>query len=596
MSLPTFALFDQDLDQTIAERGRKYFRKGRVHELAETEDGVWRALVQGTEAYDTTITIKDGAIVHHRCNCPYDLGQYCKHELAVLYAICEQSGEPVREVHGENVPNSQQPKKRSALKQIEDATGNLTPEQLRQIVIEQAVSDQTLRARLVEATPSSDKVQTYDRKEEYIDIIRACMDDNADRHGFIGWHEAHEASRAAHELCGAAQRHLESKQYGDALPIGQALIEAIYPDLGHMDDSNGEFGSCIECGWEILRSIGEHVPPTSDIGTQLFNYCLKQAGRKEYDGWSVDRDFLSIAQSLTHSEERLEELFQIIDTVLLASGNDQDDDNLLQQTRDYFREQNAEDAARIKLIALRTLGKTADADALIQSTLAYPDIRELHLHDLVESGAYEKAKQIAWEGIERTKYPGIVRKFEEWLVTIAEKESDIETVQVFLKQFFLERMEMDAYRRWKQSYDDDRLWQKACEEIIRHLREKDVVSVLLAIFQEEDRWEDFRDCVIRHAKHLQKGGSHYEHAFTFLLRYEDEMMERFQDEFAPLALASIQPYLTKSTGRATYQEICRCLRRLRKRGYEDGVTNVCEKLRVQFKNRPALLEELEKVA
>jgi len=29
----------------------------------------------------------DGEILHHCCDCPYDWGEYCKHEVAVLLAI-----------------------------------------------------------------------------------------------------------------------------------------------------------------------------------------------------------------------------------------------------------------------------------------------------------------------------------------------------------------------------------------------------------------------------------------------------------------------------------------------------------------------------
>ena len=83
--------FDRELNETIVKRGKDYFRNGYVKDLEEIDDGIWRALVEGSEVYDTTITIVSGGITKHRCSCPYDLGQFCKHEVAVLYTIRERT-------------------------------------------------------------------------------------------------------------------------------------------------------------------------------------------------------------------------------------------------------------------------------------------------------------------------------------------------------------------------------------------------------------------------------------------------------------------------------------------------------------------------
>ncbi|MBQ1287690.1 MAG: hypothetical protein IIY22_03950, partial [Erysipelotrichaceae bacterium] len=75
----------------ILERGRDYYREGRVSDLKEA-DGTVSAKVAGF--YTVQIRIdEDGRIAHMSCDCPYAAeGRNCKHEAAVLFACEERSG------------------------------------------------------------------------------------------------------------------------------------------------------------------------------------------------------------------------------------------------------------------------------------------------------------------------------------------------------------------------------------------------------------------------------------------------------------------------------------------------------------------------
>ena len=86
--------FEQVAGTTIAQRGRTYFRSGRVLSCVEEEGEAGavevEAVVQGTERYMVRMTVdEDGTIHGHRCSCPYD-GTMCKHEVAVLYYLREK--------------------------------------------------------------------------------------------------------------------------------------------------------------------------------------------------------------------------------------------------------------------------------------------------------------------------------------------------------------------------------------------------------------------------------------------------------------------------------------------------------------------------
>lgn len=467
--MTTLASFDRELNETIVKRGFEYYRKGRVKDLEQVDDDVWRALVEGSEVYDVKITIAQDNVKQHLCSCPYDLGEFCKHEIAVLYAIRG-------DIHGEHLGDKddkilKRKKKYKTIKEeIQEAVGKFTEQELRWIVIDHAIENEKLRRKILLAVPPPANVSAVSKKNSYIRIIRSCMRENADR-GFIGYYEAGPASEAAHNLIEKAYEYIDKNDYANALLIGQALLEAIYPELGSIDDSNGEFGSCIEEAWHILQTIAEKVPPAGPLGNELFSYTLGQVGKEMYADWSVEDDFFTIAALLTFNDERQKQLFQSIDQTLLSPRKNEDSDN-------WLNEHRAENATCIKLKVLRQLGKNEEADVLMRETIKYPEIREQYLEKLFAKGKFDKAKDIAEEGIiiaKEKKHVGIVRKFEEWLCRIAEAEGDVPKVRVLLRRFFLDGRHHghEDYESLKKSFENDPVgWEKEYEYLVTALKKK----------------------------------------------------------------------------------------------------------------------------
>ena len=82
--------FEQMAGPVIAQRGRNYFRSGRVTECVE-ENGEVKAVVMGSERYKVKMDVEEnGTIRFHSCTCPFDDAILCKHEAAVLYYLREQ--------------------------------------------------------------------------------------------------------------------------------------------------------------------------------------------------------------------------------------------------------------------------------------------------------------------------------------------------------------------------------------------------------------------------------------------------------------------------------------------------------------------------
>lgn len=80
--------FETCIEEKILERGKRYFSDDLVIDLWSETPNQFCAVVNGSIPYDVEIHL-DGAgmIVRHGCDCPYNWGEYCKHEVAVLLVI-----------------------------------------------------------------------------------------------------------------------------------------------------------------------------------------------------------------------------------------------------------------------------------------------------------------------------------------------------------------------------------------------------------------------------------------------------------------------------------------------------------------------------
>ena len=81
----------------IFQRGINYFKQGKVkdYHINYNEDNKYeiRGRVRGTYNYQVKIDlriIEDNLYFNNNCTCPYDWGDVCKHEVAVLYKFLKE--------------------------------------------------------------------------------------------------------------------------------------------------------------------------------------------------------------------------------------------------------------------------------------------------------------------------------------------------------------------------------------------------------------------------------------------------------------------------------------------------------------------------
>src|SRR5436190_8445559 len=78
-------VFLQVMDWRSQDRGKKYFRQGRVSDLQQTKDTAFSATVRGSQNYNVTLSYQPGKGWHGFCTCPVAMG--CKHLYAAMQSL-----------------------------------------------------------------------------------------------------------------------------------------------------------------------------------------------------------------------------------------------------------------------------------------------------------------------------------------------------------------------------------------------------------------------------------------------------------------------------------------------------------------------------
>lgn len=92
--------FEKIIEPSIANKGFIYYENGHIIEVEQTEKGEFVASVRGSDKYSVTLKLDDRLeLKSHTCDCPYDWGTVCKHEVAVMYYVREKQliNQPVGE-------------------------------------------------------------------------------------------------------------------------------------------------------------------------------------------------------------------------------------------------------------------------------------------------------------------------------------------------------------------------------------------------------------------------------------------------------------------------------------------------------------------
>ncbi len=547
--------FEHFISPTIFERGLDYYENDCIRSLTAKGNHSYEGEVEGSELYTVTIELDElKNIVEITCDCPYDMGPYCKHEAAALLALRDQY-----------VEGSQGSKPFD----LEEVLSLRSKEVLIDFLIELADEDDEIKKRMA---LHFDNATGDDDLRKAVSLIRSYINKNADRHGFVHYRDTMEATRGAELVIEKAKRVLEQGNWIHAFDLSLCVIREMIELIGNADDSDGSVGGVIYEGYHFIRELVQTSALSDSTKEVLFNKLLEEANHERYDDWTEWRlellescSMLAVLPTLRNQlESRLHALAEHDDKNGSGTG--------------YFNEQV--NLIRYGLI-LKHEGQTA-ALAFIKQHLHYSGFRKIAIENALHQQDYVQVIELALEGEAKDKHlRGLVNDWRKYRYRAYESLSRLEEQRALAIDFILQG-EYDFYLELKRTYESME-WPSIYPKILeqydndRYFSQETYTRILI----EESEW--------------QKLLAYVQDRPSTLERYYQHLLPMYKEEVYTLFVRYIEQNAAAASNRKDYRQVCAIIRKLKKAGGAEEAADIKEKLYLKYANRPAFRDELTKI-
>jgi hypothetical protein len=563
--------FEDEIDFTILERGRDYYFGGLVEELEKITDTRWGATVVGSDIYHVWVELSGKEIVEWFCDCPYDWGPICKHVVAVLYAASQQ------QTVDEKKNRNSKPRRKSKSQQIDDILNKISFEELQSFIRENALNYNTFTSALL--ARFADLIEE-DPDKKYKQMIKMFARSGADRHGFINYQSSFNVMRSIENLLGNAERMLEEENYQESLSIGKAIIEEVSSIIQNMDDSSGSCGYVFKHAGYMIIEIYQNFLSKSEK-TELFDYLFNEYRKKKYHDYGFASELMDILQILVDDQQKETKLLSLLEQLI----RDAKKEGEALYLREYLG---------LKVNLLLRMGKEDEANEILKRNIQIPDFRKILIDQAVHQKKYRDAEKLVIEGMKQPENNSFYTRnypWEEEMLRIAELIKDQSKIRRWSEILFFKRdLNIDYFKKLKKTFTENE-WKNVVEEILRKIRGgKKVnqvnyinVTSLARIYVEENMLDQLLNLLQSNDNDL-----------SLVDKFAPQLQDKYPGEILTVYNTAVNKFAA-NTGRDIYQQVVKYLRKMCGiKGGEVMVKSMVDVFRQQYKNRPAIMEILNR--
>ena len=551
--------FENHINKTIVDRGYDYYNAGNIIETYIQEENEYVFQVQGSEGYEVIVKIdENGEILYSTCDCPYDMGPICKHEVAAYFELFKM----LNTGHNNNKSTKEIPKQPA----IQEVLNHLSKEELIRIIVDITYKDSVLKNNIIFRYSQGDDTQELEKCKKLIDSI---VRKHTGRGGFITYRET---SGFISEMDDVLDKVRDNPNPLLALDIAFLVLEEAIEAFQYADDSNGEIGSLVT---ETIELMGEIASDSADSDSHLrekvFNKLLDQSDSKVFDGWEEYQiDLLSICAEFADIAALRNKLRMKIERLIERNS-----------TNEYKKYSN-EHMLQLLFEMIEEYGNEEEVEQFIQDHLTFTSFRDRLINKYMKEKNYEKVLELALSGEKQDKKSaGLVSKWKKIRYT-AYKKLLLKEEQAKLAKELLIGGDFEYYRDLKQLVTEEkaafynRLKQELKENKNWHGR-----SMYLKLIVEENDLDEIMEFVRENPRNIEN--------------YAEVLIHHFKDEVLHLYKKYIISAASSSSNRKDYQAVCRILKRYKKIAGNKKQEEMIHELSALYHKRPAFLDELSKI-
>ncbi len=554
--------FENYIDSAIVKRGLAYYNDDCVSDLDDSRNGTYTANVFGSEEYEVSVSIKDSNITEHYCDCPYEYGDFCKHEVALLFYLRDE----FFTLKVEDLSKKETiPKNKSKAVKIEEIIKKVSFEDLKNFIVEESKHNDNLKVAFV----SRFLVNTgNDSKESYVSQLKNLFKSYSGRYSFIDYSAMRKLAKPLNDFIATIEKHMESGNIQTAIYMSFAMMEVGIKQIGETDDSNGELGACIAETISIMYQISV-LDNHEDLKKQLWDFCLEKFDGNEFSGWDWHFEMLRIAEKLAKNLKEYDVILKKLEKGKFS---------------EYWKTQ-AED---LKYKILLKIDKQK-AHEFLYENIGNSDLREKAIDLEIRKFNYDNAINLCYDGIkyDEKERPGLVSIWYQLLLKIAKLTDDKPKIIEYSRWLFIKnfRRDEDYYQILKETVPKEN-WSIFVEVLIKEIKQDDRYrsgELIAQIYVKEKYWDKLM-------LYIKENPSVYK-----LEEYEKYLLDDYAFEISDLYCKAISKMLERASDRSRYQEACKYLKKIKKLGFKEKADQLVSFFQTTYPKRRALMEELEKV-
>lgn len=548
----------------ILERGYGYYLNNAVNNLEVSEHTI-RADVEGTEDYEVEISLVDGDIDEMYCSCPYAIGGWnCKHMAAVLYEWSVERGD--QDSRDEEEPGHIDTPAKPQIdirKLVQDADINI----IRNYLVSVLSEDEKL---LIRFRGFLSGAETEENVSHYINRVDDIEYNYMGRDGFIDYDDAMDFIFDLEDVLNSDVQRLIDKGYHRS---AFKLMNHIFTVVGEtdMDDSDGGIGMLATHVYKLWSELLTKADPGEK--REMFQWFMEHL-----DGSIVDYLEGYIERIIMEQFEESEYLPPKMDLALekirkyerIKDG----------WSRNYYVGKWA--INYLNLLEQQNCDST-EIENFCRQHWENSSVRRYYIDLCVQSKKYDLALKTLEESMSLDEdFIGLISEYSEKKKEIYLLQGDRESYIGQLWELMLNHNvgSLETFRKLKQQYSPEE-WVEKREVIFQKLPANDD---LMELYAEEKLYDRLLDYVLKSPDLYALRA--YEKRLAKI--YPKQILEKYRDELNKLA--------RHSGSRKHYQQLVSQLRRMQKvEGGKEAVKEIAAEWRQQYRNRPAMMEELGKL-
>jgi hypothetical protein len=561
--------FESCLDKKIVARGYDYYENDCVTSVEETEKNVYVAEVEGSELYTVEVELDDQAdIVDSQCDCPYDWGEYCKHQTAVFFALRD-----IKNNTGSNNTDAEAvhysvPKKRKA-PDMEKILSERTKDELVEFLLVIAAEYEEIKQRIeLDFNEGNDE----DEIRQSIMLMRTFIRNNSDRHGFVAYGDTWEAVKGADLVLEKARSALEKNKAIHALELALCVIHEMMDLLEGADDSDGVVGGKIEESLAFIREMIEDETLSPVDKESIFTKLIEEAAHRRYEGWTDWRlELIGNCSKLVYTPVLRNKLENQLALIIKNEREGPWSGSYL--------------AERVHLIRYHMIEQDdgqKKAQEFIGQNLQYPEFRKMALENAMKKKDYDSVIKLTLDGEEKDKdKPGLVDQWKRYRYKAFQLSGKLDDLRGIAMEFILDGS-FEYYKELKKTYDSNE-WLSIYPKIIFLLE------------NQKKTYHDIYTRILIEEGEKQKLLAYVKTRPLTVENFYKQLIPEFKEEVYTLFLQYIEQTAARAGNRKDYQTVCAIIRNLKKAGGQEQASKIKQKLFAKYANRPAFRDELSRV-